>query len=106
VWIIVFTLAVGYAIRENRENTRAAENTAIEVKKIANGNKVILMRIQRNRIETCEEGYEGTRRLFKPFFAGAPKNDVRLFNNRIDQLKSECAERVDITPQKPDEQTK
>lgn len=83
VWIIVFSLAVGYAIRVQREQTND---------------------IQKSRLHSCQASYEGIREVFKPFFrppdvqTAKEKADQLKFNSIIDRRKAKCAAIVRVKP--------
>lgn len=52
--------------------------------------------IQRDRLASCVRGYDGIRLVFEPFVAGAPADRVRLFNNRIEELKTNCGQQTGV----------
>lgn len=52
--------------------------------------------IQRDRLASCIRGYDGIRSVFEPFFEGAPADRVRLFNDRIDELKARCGQQTGV----------
>lgn len=73
-WIVVFTVAAAYALRENRQR---------------------ISDIRSVRIVSCHQTYEGVREIFRPFFPPAPRTvkqqrDLDKFNRTIDQLKTRC----------------
>jgi hypothetical protein len=53
--------------------------------------------IQQSRIESCERTYQGVREIFKPLLppvktrTAKQRHDLKIFNDRIDQLKHGCA---------------
>lgn len=85
----------------------------IDVQHISNKNKTLVTKsddlsrenqkriadIQRSRIESCRENYEGIRRVFKPFFPPEPRNHLQVemldkFNGTINDLKTKCEKQV------------
>lgn len=92
VWIIVFTLATGYALREAREQSSAQKNNVMQ-------NQQRIADIQKSRTDSCRASYESIREVFTQFF---PKNPTRQqrrdrikFDNKIDELKKRCVRQTD-----------
>jgi len=92
VWIIVFTLATGYALRETREQAVSQEALSVE-------NKQRIADIQQSRIDSCKANYESIREVFfvlvgRPTDRRTRRRAVR-FNEYIDQKKMGCVAQTD-----------
>lgn len=82
IWIVIFSLGVGYGLRVQREQTND---------------------IQSSRLHSCRASYEGIREVFKPFFrdpklqTAKEKADQKKFNTIIDKRKRNCSRTVSVS---------
>jgi hypothetical protein len=107
IWIVIFTIAVGLAINQNRAQDRRDHTQAVEAARLAGetsrlalANEDRIEEIQESRVISCKRTYEGIREVFGPFFPPPPRTkeeqtNLNKFNNRIDDLKSRCSKQTE-----------
>lgn len=87
-WLILFSLAVGYSIRENRT--------------LAQQNRDRITDIQESRLASCKSTYQSFHAVFDPFFPpkghrnAKQRSDIKKFNKIITAKVATC--RRQITP--------
>lgn len=103
-WVIVFTIAVGWSIRKERENTDKLANNTQNVAALVKQNKERITDIQQSRVESCKSIYESFHAVFDPFFppprqrTQKQKDDFKKFNKIIAGRVAKCKQLVIVKP--------
>lgn len=96
VWIVVFTALTVYALHQSSSTADASHALIIE-------NQQRIADIQKSRVASCEQTYEGIRQVFKPFFPPPPRSaaqqaDLDKFNRTIAKRKAQCVKQTKADP--------
>lgn len=83
LWIIVFTIAVGFALHDSRQ--------------LANANRKRIAEIQQARVFSCRKTYSGVEEVFNAVFLPSPKKQnteqksiSKKFHTEVVNLQNKC----------------
>lgn len=106
LYLIVVALVLYVWLGPARETSRLAKENRHRTKEIAAAQRDIRAStaaiaatqraIQRSRLHSCRQNYDGLRLLFQPFLnrpgqTAQERDDEKKFTHRIDLLKGKCA---------------